>query len=187
MGREPEISTDRLLLRRWQQSDLEPFAALNADPDVMEHFPSVMTKDKTEEMIARLEAGFDKDGFGLWALEHSASQAFMGFVGLATPGFEAHFTPAVEVGWRLAREYWGNGYAVEGARAIVRFGFEKIGLDEIVSFTIPANTRSMAVMKRLGMTHDPADDFDHPHLTDERMRRHVLYRLPRELWARLNR
>ena len=128
-------------------------------------------------MVDRIEAGFAADGFGLWAVEVAGGPPFIGFVGLAVPRFEAHFTPAVEVGWRLAREHWGRGYATEAARAALDYGFGTVGLEEVVSLTVPANTRSIAVMERLGMTRDPADDFDHPRLPEgHRLRRHVLYR-----------
>jgi len=150
----------------------------------MEHFPSLLSRAESAEMVRRLDAAFDEHGFGLWAVEVGADASFIGFCGLSIPGFEAPFMPAVEVGWRLGRAHWGNGYATEAARAAVEFGFNEVGLDEIVSFALPANTRSIAVMARLGMSHDPRDDFDHPRfIDDERMRRHVLYRLSRQRWA----
>ena len=128
-------------------------------------------------MVERIEAGFEANGFGLWALEVRATGEFVGFTGLDVPEFEAHFMPAVEIGWRLARSAWGQGYATEAARTALSFGFEEVGLVEIVSFTTPANRRSRAVMERLGMSHDPADDFDHPRLPPGHpQRRHVLYR-----------
>jgi RimJ/RimL family protein N-acetyltransferase len=170
-----EIRTERLLLRRWTQSDCAPFAALNADPHVMEHFPSVLTRDESDVMVGRIEAHFEQHGFGMWAVEVPDRIPFIGFVGLAVPSFEAHFTPCVEVGWRLAADYWGRGYASEAARAALELGFGPLGLDEVVSFTVPENRRSRRVMERLGMTHDPVDDFDHPSQSDHR--RHVLYRL----------
>jgi RimJ/RimL family protein N-acetyltransferase len=170
-----EIRTERLLLRRWTQSDRAPFAALNADPRVMEHFPSVLTGDESNAMVERIEAHFERHGFGLWVVEVPDQIPFIGFVGLAVPSFEAHFTPCVEVGWRLAAEFWGNGYATEAGRAAIAFGFGPAGLTEIVSMTVPENQRSRRVMERLGMTHDPMDDFDHPSQSDHR--RHVLYRL----------
>jgi len=128
-------------------------------------------------MVDRIETRFEEHGFGLWAVELADGKPFIGFVGLAVPAFEAHFTPAVEVGWRLAAEHWSRGYATEAARAALDYGFTTAGLDEIVSFTVPANSRSRAVMERLGMTHDPADDFDHPRIEPGHpLRRHVLYR-----------
>jgi ribosomal-protein-alanine N-acetyltransferase len=180
MGRAPEIRTDRLVLRRWRTSDVEPFAALNADPVVMRHFPSTRTRAETERDVAAIEHRFDAHGYGLWAVEVVGGEPFVGFVGLNLTTFEAPFTPAVEVGWRLARAHWGRGYATEGARAALAFGFGTAGLDEIVSFTTPANERSWRVMERIGMTRDPADDFDHPNIPEgHRLRRHVLYRLSR--------
>src|SRR5689334_4333974 len=146
----------------------------------MEHFPGLLTRGESDAFAGRIEAHFDERAFGLWAVEVPGEAAFIGFVGLSVPRFEAHFMPAVEVGWRLDRPYWGRGFATEAARAAVADGFERIGLQEVVSFTIPANLPSRRVMERLGMTHDEADDFDHPALPEgHRMRRHVLYRLRR--------
>jgi RimJ/RimL family protein N-acetyltransferase len=157
---------------------------MNADPRVMEHFPGTMTRAESDAHADRIDEHFAEHGFGLWAVEAPGEVEFAGFVGLAVPRFEAHFTPAVEVGWRLAAEWWGRGYATEAAREALRFGFTEAGLSEIVSFTAPANEPSRAVMRRIGMTHDPADDFDHPALPPgHRLRRHVLYRLSREDWA----
>ncbi len=151
---------------------------MNADPEVMEHFPELLSRRQSDEFVERIEAGFAENGFFLWAVEVRASGEFIGFTGLAAPGFEAHFTPAVEVGWRLAHSAWGHGYATEAARAALAFGFDEVGLDEIVSFTTPANRRSRAVMERLGMSHDPEDDFEHPSLPPGHLQRpHVLYRL----------
>lgn len=179
-GDPAELRTERLVLRRWRDSDRAPFAALNADPVAMEHFPSTLDRAQSDALVDRIEVDLDERGWGLWAVEAPDRAPFVGFVGLNVPGFEAHFTPCVEVGWRLAREHWGNGYATEAARAAVTFGFDELGLDEIVSFTSTTNTRSQAVMVRLGMTRDPADDFDHPRLEPgHRLRRHVLYRLRR--------
>ena len=177
----PELRTDRLLLRGWRESDRAPFAAMNADPVVMEHFPAPMTAADSDAFVDGIEQGFREHGFGLWAVEVPGEADFIGFVGLAVPRFEAAFTPCVEVGWRLATAAWGRGFATEGARAAVAFGFNRAGLDEIVSFTSPLNVRSRRVMERIGMTHDPADDFDHPALPPgHRLSRHVLYRLSRE-------
>jgi RimJ/RimL family protein N-acetyltransferase len=170
-----EIQTTRLLLRRWRDSDRPGFAALNADTRVMEHFPSVLTRADSDAAVDRIEAHFERHGFGLWAVEVPDQAPFIGFVGLAVPSFDAHFTPCVEVGWRLAADWWGRGYATEAARAVLAIGFGPLALDEIVSMTVPENKRSRRVMERLGMTHDPADDFNHPTQPDHR--RHVLYRL----------
>ena len=178
------LTTDRLLLRHWRDEDRAPFAAINADPRVMEHFPAPLSRLESDALIDEFERRFDPRGFGLWALERRDTGEFIGFTGLAAVPWTAHFTPAIEVGWRLAPEAWGHGYATEAAREALRFGFEDAGLDEIVSFTVPANVRSRAVMDRLGMTHDPADDFDHPRLAEGHpLRRHVLYRLDREGWV----
>ena len=172
------ISTERLLLRPWRREDLEPFAALNADPRVMEFFVSVLTRDESDRLADRLSEHVDEHGWGLWAVEIAGVTPFAGYVGLSAPRFDAPFTPCVEVGWRLAVEHWGHGYATEGASAALEFGFRRLKLDEIVSFTVPQNLRSRRVMERLGMTHDPADDFDHPGLpVEHRLRRHVLYRI----------
>ena len=150
----------------------------------MAHYPKPLTRAESDAAVAYYREHFARHGFGLWAVEVPGVAEFIGYVGLAVPRFEAHFTPCVEVGWRLARAYWGRGYATEGARAALDIGFRQYGLDEIVSFTVPANRRSRAVMERLGMTHDPADDFDHPNLPEgHRLRRHVLYRLTKARWA----
>jgi RimJ/RimL family protein N-acetyltransferase len=179
MSRSRELRTDRLVLRRWLPSDREPFAALNADPRVMEYLPGVLSRAESDAFVERIEQHFAGLGFGLWAVEIPGTAALAGFVGLAVPQFSAHFTPCVEVGWRLAAEHWGHGYAAEAARAALAFGFSEAGLREIVSFTVPENLRSRRVMDRIGMSHDPADDFDHPTLP-EHLRRHVLYRIRRE-------
>ncbi len=172
-----ELRTDRLLLRWWVPADLDAFAALNADPRVMEHFPGTLTRDASDALADRIARHFAEHAFGLWALEIPGVTPFAGVVGLGIPRFEAHFTPAIEIGWRLAAAYWGHGYATEAALATAAFGFGDLGLREIVSFTVPENARSRRVMERIGMTHDPADDFDHPMLADRR--RHVLYRKAR--------
>ena len=174
----------RLILRPWRPEDRAPFASLNADPAVMEHFPSTLSRAESDAVVDRIEAHFDRHGFGLWAVEISGVTAFAGFIGLSVPAFKAHFTPCAEIGWRLAREYWGKGYATTGAVAALRFGFEGLGLAEVVSFTVPANLRSRRVMERIGMSHSPADDFDHPLLPAEHpFRRHVLYRMSKAHWA----
>ena len=172
------VETERLLLREWREDDFEPFARMCADPRVMEFFPATLTPEETAAGIERGRAHFARHGFGWWAAELKETGAFIGFIGLAVPYFEAHFTPCVEVGWRLAAEYWRRGLATEGARASLRYGFEVLGLAEIVSFTSVANVRSRRVMEKIGMTHDPADDFDHPRIAEGHpLRRHVLYRL----------
>ena len=173
-----ELRTERLLLREWRDDDLEPFAALNADPQVMEYFPSVQTREQSDAFVHRIAGHFDRHGYGLWAVELlDGSAPFVGFVGLQVVPFETHFTPAVEVGWRLAQHAWGRGYATEAARAAMEFGFGEAGLAEIVSITAAVNERSQRVMRKLGMHRDPAGDFDHPRMPEPPLRHHVLYRL----------
>lgn len=175
-----ELRTARLTLRPWRDDDVAPFAAMNADARVREFFPSTLTSEESAASAASIIAHWKQHGFGLWAVEVSGVAPFIGFVGLAIPPFDAHFTPCVEVGWRLAVPYWGHGYATEGGRAAVTFGFEVLGLAEIVSMTPERNVRSRAVMERLGMARNPADDFDHPNIAaGHPLRRHVLYRLGR--------
>ena len=173
-----DLRTERLWLRRWTAADREPFAAMNADARVVEHLPAPLSREESDTFVDRIEGHFDRHGFGLWAVEIPAVTSFAGFVGLSVPRFESHFTPCVEIGWRLAAPYWGRGYATEGARAALAVGFETLGLGEIVSSTVPGNLRSRRVMEKIGMARDPADDFDHPALPEgHRLRRHVLYRI----------
>ncbi|MFY9725729.1 MAG: GNAT family N-acetyltransferase, partial [Bryobacteraceae bacterium] len=172
------LSTSRLLLRRWRAEDREPFYGINSDPRVMEYFPACLTRAESDAAIDRMEAHFEQHGFGLWAAEVLATGELAGFIGLSRPQFTAHFTPCVEIGWRLGTRFWGRGLATEGAREIMRFGFEQARLSEIVSFTVARNLRSIRVMEKLGMRRDPADDFDHPLIAaGHPLRRHVLYRL----------
>jgi RimJ/RimL family protein N-acetyltransferase len=172
--------TDRLLLRRWTDADLEPFAALNADPEVMEHFPALLSRAESDALARHSDAFLRENGWGLWAVEVAQSGRFAGFTGLAPVRAALPFAPAIEVGWRLARWAWGSGYATEAATAALRVAFDGLGLDEVVSFTALTNVRSQAVMRRIGMTRDPADDFDHPALpVGSPLRRHVLYRISR--------
>jgi RimJ/RimL family protein N-acetyltransferase len=176
------LETERLILRTWREADREPFARMNADPAVMEFFPACLSRVESDQAVDRIEQHFRERGFGLFAAELKIEGTFVGFVGLNVPRFNAHFSPCVEIGWRLAAAYWGRGLATEGARVALQHGFEVLGLDEIVAFTIPVNQRSRRVMEKLGMTHDPADDFDHPGLAEGHpMRRHVLYRLKRNV------
>jgi RimJ/RimL family protein N-acetyltransferase len=175
-----ELPTERLLLRQWRDADFEPFAQLNADPETMRYFPAPPSRAESDALAAQARRRIAEEGWGLWAVEIVSGPSFIGFVGLARPSFEEHFTPAVEVGWRLAREHWGHGYATEAGRAAVNFGFDVLGLEEIVSFTSELNQPSRRVMERLGMRHDPADDFDHPRVpVGHPLRPHVLYRLSR--------
>lgn len=171
------IKTERLILREWRDEDVAPFAALNADQTAMRFMPGVMTLDETRALVEQLRAHFAQHGFGRWAVEAPGVAPFIGFVGLHWQTFDAPFTPAVEVGWRLAPAFWGKGYATEAARAALRYGFEDLNLDQIVSFTVPANKPSWAVMERIGMVRDPSGDFDHTRLPEGHpLRRHVLYR-----------
>jgi RimJ/RimL family protein N-acetyltransferase len=182
----PQLQTPRLILRQWLPTDREPFAALNADPRVVECLPGALTREQSDNLADRIESHFAERSFGLWAVEIKNVAPFVGFIGLAVPRFEAHFTarsdgkPCVEIGWRLASEHWNKGYATEGARAALDFGFNELNLNEIVSFTSPDNVRSRRVMEKLAMMHDPRDDFEHPNLPKgDRLRRHVLYRKQR--------
>jgi RimJ/RimL family protein N-acetyltransferase len=176
--RGPELQTERLLLRRWIDTDRAPFAAMNADPLVMAHFEATLPPAASETWLDQMDARFDATGYGLWAVERRSDGRWLGMTGLAAPTFEAAFMPCVEVGWRFAAEHWGHGYATEAARAAIDYGFSVIGLREIVSFTTAGNRRSRAVMERLGMVRDPADDFDYPRLPEGHPQRpHVLYRL----------
>jgi RimJ/RimL family protein N-acetyltransferase len=176
-----EIVTPRLWLRRWRSEDLGPFADLNADPEAMAHFPSTLSRDETAAMVGRMEQHFDNYGYGFWAVEVPRQAAFIGFIGLGVPAFETSFTPCVEIGWRLARPWWGQGLATEGARAALAYGFDQLSLPEIVSFTVPGNTRSRRVMEKLGMCY--SEDFEHPRIEPGHpLRWHVLYRLTRAEW-----
>jgi len=178
----PERRTARLLLRGFRGEDLGPLAALNADWRVMEHLPGPMSLEESAAQLARFRQHWVEHGFGWWAVELPGVAPFIGWVGLARPRFEAHFTPCVEIGWRLAAAFWNQGYATEGAREALRFGWELASprLEEIVAFTVPGNVRSRRVMEKLGMHHVPTDDFEHPSLPPEDpLRRHVLYRIQR--------
>lgn len=177
MDSSPALETERLLLRPWRDEDREPFAALNADPRVMEFMPAPLSRTESDALVDRIQRRFEQHGFGWWAVEVPGVAPFIGFVGLAVPRFEAPFTPCVEVGWRLAAEHWGQGYATEAGRASLAFAFDRAGLDEVVSFTATINRPSIRVMERLGMTRDASEDFDHPSVEPgHRLRRHVLYR-----------
>lgn len=184
VGGPARLETRRLVLRQWRDEDAEPFAAMNADPEVMRHFPVALSRAKSDALLRRAQAKWRDPGLCYFAVE-ARGAGFIGFVGLNPPGFEAHFTPCVESGWRLARAAWGQGYATEAARACLVWGFGTLELDEVVSFTVPANVRSRAVMERLGMRRDPEGDFEHPDLPpDSPLRRHVLYRLKRGEWRK---
>jgi RimJ/RimL family protein N-acetyltransferase len=184
------IQTERLILRQWHEEDLEPFAALNADPRVMEYFPATLSQQESDQMMKRMQTKIEERGWGWWAVSLVKNGNFIGFIGMnnVDPAtFPAHFAPAVEVGWRLACPYWGKGYATEGALVCLKYGFETLNLEEVVSFTAAQNMRSRAVMERIGMLRDPKDDFDHPKLPEgHRLRRQVLYRLKAKKWQNQN-
>ena len=179
------LTTPRLTLRRWCAADLAPFAALNADPRVMELMPAPLTRAQSDAFAAWAAADLTARGWGLWAVAERANDELVGCVGLSVPSFRARFTPCVEILWRLAAPHWGKGFATEAARACLALGFGTLGLDEIVAFTVPANARSLAVMQRLGMTRDAGGDFAHPRLPPgHRLAHHVLFRLTRAAWRR---
>jgi RimJ/RimL family protein N-acetyltransferase len=172
-----QILTARLLLRRWRDPDRELFARLNADPRVMQFFPAPLSRAESDALVDRAEAHFATHGFGPFAAELRETGRLIGFTGLMVPAFEAHFTPCVEIGWRLDASVWNHGLATEGAREVLRYAFEDLRLAEVVSFTVPANLASRRVMVKIGMAHDPAGDFDHPGLAEGHpLRRHVLYK-----------
>ncbi len=173
------LTGERVLLRGWSEDDLAPFAQMNADPRVMEHLPAPLSRPESDAFVRdRIVPQLGELGFGLWAVEVPGVAPFVGYVGLLVHTFEADFTPCVEIGWRLAFAHWGYGYATEAARLALAYGFAEAGLEEIVSFTVPSNRRSIAVMERLGMAY--AGEFDHPRLPEgHALRRHVLYRLSR--------
>jgi len=172
------IETARLRLRRWQESDRTAFALMNADRQVMEFMPGCLSRAESDALVDRIQAHFRQNGFGLYATELVQENRFIGFIGLSVPDFEAHFTPCVEIGWRLGAAYWGQGLATEGARAVAGYAFENLKIGELVSFTVPMNRGSRRVMEKIGMAHAVSDDFDHPTLREGHpLRRHVLYRL----------
>ncbi|HEV8053187.1 MAG TPA: GNAT family N-acetyltransferase [Parachlamydiaceae bacterium] len=181
----PIIETNRLILRHWQQEDLEHFVAMNSDPHVMEHFPALKSFDESLKEYHAIAEHFEKNGYGCWAVSEVNKAEFIGFIGLRYIDFLAAFTPTVEVGWRLKYEYWGKGYATEGAKASLNYGFEILRLPEIISFTSTQNLRSRAVMERIGMQPCPNNDFDHPKLPDGHpLRRHIFYRVYRDEWKK---
>lgn len=185
MTKNATIKTERLVLRQWRKEDLEPFAKLNADPKVREFFPGLMSCEECERSIKLMSDHITRCGWGFWAVSLIETDEFIGFIGLEDVYFQAHFTPAVEIGWRLAFDYWGKGYATEGAKAALAYGFETLNLDEIVSFTTVQNMRSRRIMEKIGMHHNSKDDFDHPKLAEgHKLRRHVLYRLKQNEWKR---
>jgi RimJ/RimL family protein N-acetyltransferase len=183
--RPAQLRTERLLMRRWRESDLEPFAIMNADPVAMEHFPNTLTRAESDGFAEWIERQLDRDGYGLWAVEIPGEAPFVGFVGICPAGAELPFAPATEVGWRLAREHWGRGIATEAARAALAFGFQELALEEIVAITATSNVRSQRVMERLGMRRDAAGDFEHPKVpAGHPLAAHLLYRLDAACWRR---
>lgn len=180
----PEITTERLLLRGWREADKARYALINADPEVMRHFPSTLTREQSDRMVDRITALWDANSYGLWAVERLDTGMFIGFVGLAPPTWQAAFTPCVEVGWRLASAHWGHGFAPEAALAALAFGFEHVELpnDEIVSFTTKQNVKSQRVMQKIGLHLDPAREFDHPLTPGWVEQRHVFYCIDRAQW-----
>jgi RimJ/RimL family protein N-acetyltransferase len=180
----PVIATERLFLREWRDADVEAFIVMNADRVVMQFFPETYTPERTHGFVARIRECWAERGYGLWAVERKDTAGFIGYVGLWPATFPAHFTPAVEVGWRLAADQWGHGYATEAARAALAYGFDSLGLEEIVSFTSSLNLRSWRVMERLAMQRDASGDFEHPNVPEgHALRPHVLYRLNRQSYA----
>jgi RimJ/RimL family protein N-acetyltransferase len=180
LGQTRELRSERLRLRQWTAADREPFARLNADALVMQYFPTTLSRAESDGLADAIEDHIAQNGWGLWAVDVPGVTSFAGFIGLSRPRFEAHFTPCVEIGWRLGSSVWGRGYATEGASAVLAFGFDTLGLREIVSFTTEANLPSRRVMERIGMTSNRDDDFDHPNLPPQHpLRHHVLYRKSR--------
>lgn len=170
--------TERLVMRGWRETDRAAWAAMNADPEVMRYFHDTLTREQSDAMLDRMGAALEERGWGLWALERQDTGELIGFTGLAVPAHDLPFQPCVEVGWRLARSAWGLGFATEAGRESLRVGFDEVGLGEVVSMTSVLNGPSRAVMHRLGMTRDPADDFEHPAVPPGHpLRPHVLYRL----------
>lgn len=177
------IQTERLLLRGWRESDLEAFAAMNADPDVMRHFPARLDRAASDAMVERQQDGLRQEGRGMFAAETRAGGVFIGFVGLTRIAFGGPLDGVPEIGWRLARASWGQGYASEGARACLAHAFDALGDDQVVALAPVCNTGSLAVMRKIGMQRDPADDFDHPRLTDyPHLKPCQLYRITRSRW-----
>jgi len=184
VGQVPELRTERLLMRQWRDDDRPRFAAMNADPEVMGFFPALLSRTESDAFMGRIEARFAENGWGLWAVEVPEVAPFIGFVGLNPMPLDVPCSPAVEVGWRLAKEHWGHGYATEGGTAALGVAFVDFGLEEVVSMTSRLNTRSSRVMERLGMQRSGADDFDHPSLpAGHRLQPHMLYRIDRSTWS----
>lgn len=172
------LETRRLVLRSWREEDIEPFIAMGQDKNVMACFPGLLSRQQTLALVKRIQQHFSCYGYGLWAVERKDTKKFIGFAGLSHPSFDASFTPALEIGWRLASDQWGQGFAPELSQAILRFAFDELHLDEVVSFTARINIKSRRVMEKIGMSYDSSDDFDHPKVEEGHpLRPHVLYRL----------
>lgn len=173
-----KILTERLILRSWRHEDLELFAKMNSDPQVMEFFPALLSKEESETFAKRYINHIEENGWGLWAAELPGIASFIGFIGLSPITFDVPFAPAVEIGWRLAQPYWGKGYATEGAKAVLEFGFHQLNLNEIVAFTVKENIRSRHVMEKIGMHYAEGEDFDNPRVPiGNKRRRQILYRI----------
>ena len=178
------LETDRLILRTWVDEDLESMLAINQDPKVMEYFPELQDLETTQKLIVSINRHFEKYGYTVYATIRKDSGEFIGFIGLFTPEFESHFTSTTEIGWRLSSNHWGQGFATEGAKAVLDYAFRELKIPEIVSFTAAGNAKSIRVMHKIGLQHNEVDDFDHPKLDDESpLKRHVLYRLSREKYT----
>lgn len=173
------LETQRLILRSFQMTDLDAMAAIDADPKVCEFLPTLGTRENTTAGIQRIMSHQQQKGYSLYAVELKATHEMIGWIGLMTPSFEAHFTPAIEIGWRLASRHWNQGYATEGAKAVLDYAFTTLGLEEVVSFTVENNLASRRVMEKIGLHHDVKGDFNHPKLPGHKLERHVLYRLKR--------
>jgi len=172
------LETERLILRDWQESDILPFIEMNQDPEVMKYFPAILSADETNSLVMRIKSHFREHGFGLFAVELKSEKKFIGFVGLFIPSFEAHFMPAVEIGWRLSSKYFNKGFATEAAKKVLEHAFGELKLKEVVSFAVMTNQPSINVMQKIGMTHDAKDDFQHPKLDKNHpLSWHVLYRI----------
>ena len=185
VGMTPEVRTDRLLLRGWTEADKVPYARLNGDPEVMRHFPACLTAEQSDQMVDHLAATWAERGWGLWATERLDTGEFIGFIGLAAPTWHVEgLTPCLEIGWRLAKEHWGRGFAPEGACAVLAFAFEHVGppRNEVVSFTTTKNTNSRRVMEKIGLRFDPSRGFDHPMTPGWAGERHVVYSIDRPTW-----
>jgi RimJ/RimL family protein N-acetyltransferase len=179
----PVLQTDRLVLRRWTDGDREVFARINADPEVMRYRLRTLTRQESDNLIDDIEACFNQNGFGMWAVEQTEDARLIGFIGLEVASEDMPFRPLIHLGWHLAVDAWHHGFATEGAAAVVDFAFDDVGMSEVVAHTAARNERSRAVMRRLGMTHNPADDFDGPwYPAGHPNRRFVLYRLTEAGW-----